>query len=321
MRRTISLLFGVVGAFLSLSLAAHGKDFPTRPVTLIVGYAPGGGTDLVARNVAEVLSRKWGQKVLVENRPGATGSIGIRALKNAAPDGYTLAVWTDSDVGNSAVQDNLGYDLVKDFDHISQLSAGATVLVVNKAVPISSFNDYVKFAKENPGKLNFAVVQGGGMHLDTLRINAAAKVDTAIIGYPGTGPGLTDVVGGHADALLLPIGPAVPHLKSGAVRAIAVGSTTRWPGLPDVPSLSETIPGLDSTFFHGLVGPKGMPADLKATINAAVQEVLRDAQLANRFETMGFVPTGTSPDEFRDLMAKRLDLSRTAARETGMRKN
>lgn len=321
MGRAIGLIVGLGCALLSLPLVAHGKDFPTRPVSIIVGYAPGGGTDLVARNIAESLSRKWGQKVLVENRPGATGAIGIRALKNAAPDGYTLAVWTDSDVGNSAVQDNLGYDLVQDFDHISQLSAGATVLVVNNKVPIKNFNDYVKYAKQNPGKLNFAVVAGGGMHLDTLRINAAAKVDAAIIGYPGTGPGLTDVVGGHADALLLPIGPAVPHLKSGAVRAIAVGSTTRWPGLPDVQSLSETIPGLDSTFFHGLVGPKGMPADLKASINADVQEALRDAALAKKFELMGFVPTGNSPDEFKKLIAAKLDLSRTAARETGMRKN
>jgi tripartite-type tricarboxylate transporter receptor subunit TctC len=321
MGRTIGRLLGLWCALLSLPLAAYGKDFPTRPVTIIVGYAPGGGTDLVARNIAEGLSRKWGHKVLVENRPGATGAIGIRALKNAAPDGYTLAVWTDSDVGNSAVQDNLGYDLVQDFDQISQLSAGATVLVVNNNVPVKDFGEYVTYAKQNPGKLNFAVVSGGGMHLDTLRINAAAKVEATIIGYPGTGPGLTDVVGGHADALLLPIGPAVPHLKSGAVRAIAVGSLTRWPGLPDVPSLAETIPGLDSTFFHGLVGPKGMPAELKASINADVQEVLRDAQIAKKFETMGFVPTGTSPDEFRALLANRLDISRTAARETGMRKN
>lgn len=320
MERTVIFLASLLSAVLPQTLAAQ-SNFPTRPVTFIVGYAPGGGTDLVARNIAEALSRKWGQKVLVENRPGATGAIGIRALKGATPDGYTLGVWTDSDVGNSAVQDNLGYDLVKDFDHISQLSSGATVLVVNAGVPIKSFSEYVSYTKQNPGKLNFAVVQGGGMHLDTLRINAAAKVDTAIIGYPGTGPGLTDVVGGHADALLLPIGPAVPHLKSGAVRAIAVGSIKRWPGLPDVPSLSETIPGLDSTFFHGLVGPKGLPAELKAAINAAVQEVLRDEQLGKKFETMGFVPTGNTPDEFRDLLAKRLDLSRTAARETGMRKN
>jgi len=320
MRLTVGLLVGLLSAVLPQTLSAQ-SSFPTRPVTFIVGYAPGGGTDLVARNVAEALSRKWGQKVLVENRPGATGAIGIRALKGAAPDGYTLGVWTDSDVGNSAVQDNLGYDLVKDFDHVSQLSSGATVLVVNANVPIKNFGEYVSYAKQNPGKLNFAVVQGGGMHLDTLRINAAAKVDAAIIGYPGTGPGLTDVVGGHADALLLPIGPAVPHLKSGAVRAIAVGSTTRWPGLPDVPSLAETIPGLDSTFFHGLVGPKGLPPELKAAINSAVQDVLRDEQLGKKFETMGFVPTGNSPDQFRDLLAKRLDLSRTAARETGMRKN
>jgi tripartite-type tricarboxylate transporter receptor subunit TctC len=321
MGRAIGLLFGLWCTLLSLPQAALSADFPNRPVTIIVGYAPGGGTDLVARNIAEGLSRKWGQKVLVENRAGATGAIGIRALKSAAPDGYTLAVWTDSDVGNSAVQDNLGYDLIQDFDHISQLSAGATVLVVNNALPINSFNDYVAYAKKNPGKLNFAVVSGGGMHLDTLRINAAAKVDTAIIGYPGTGPGLTDVVGGHADALLLPIGPAVPHLKSGAVRAIAVGSTTRWLGLPDVPSLAETIPGLDSTFFHGLVGPKGMPAELKASINADVQELLRDAQLGKKFETMGFVPTGNSPDQFKAILAEKLEISRTGARETGMKKN
>lgn len=321
MGRTIGRLLGFWCALLSLPLAAYGKDFPTRPVTIIVGYAPGGGTDLVARNIAEGLSRKWGHRVLVENRPGATGAIGIRTLKNSAPDGYTLAVWTDSDVGNAAVQDGLNYDMVQDFEHISQLSSGATVLVVNNAVPVKTFADYIAYAKQNPGKLNFAVVSGGGMHLDTLRINAAAKVDTAIIGYPGTGPGLTDVVGGHVDALLLPIGPAVPHLKSGAVRAIAVGSLTRWPGLPDVPSLAETIPGLDSTFLHGLVAPKGLSADLKASINADVQEVLRDAQLTKKFEALGFVPTGSSPAEFKEFLAKRLDISRTAARETGMRKD
>lgn len=321
MARAIGLLVGFWCALLSLPIMAQAKDFPNHPVTIIVGYAPGGGTDLVARNIAEGLSRKWGQRVLVENRPGATGAIGIRALKNAQPDGYTLAVWTDSDVGNAAVQDNLGYDMVQDFDHISQLSSGATVLVVNNGLPIKSFPDYIKYTKANPGKLNFAVVSGGGMHLDTLRINAAAKVDTAIIGYPGTAPGLTDVVGGHVDALLLPIGPAVPHLKSGAVRAIAVGSQTRWPGLPDVPSLAETIPGLDSTFFHGLVGPKGLPAELKASINADVQEVLRDPQLGKKFETLGFVPTGSKPEEFKAFLAKRLEVSRVEARATGMRKD
>jgi len=321
MARGIGLVVGLGCALLATPFAASAKDFPTKPVTIIVGYAPGGGTDLVARNIAESLSRKWGQRVLVENRPGATGAIGIRALRNAAPDGYTLAVWTDSDVGNAAVQDNLGYDMVQDFDHISQLSSGATVLVVNNNLPIKSFSDYIQYTKANPGKLNFAVVSGGGMHLDTLRINAAAKVDTAIIGYPGTGPGLTDVVGGHVDALLLPIGPAVPHLKSGAVRAIAVGSKTRWPGLPDVPSLAETIPGLDSTFFHGLVGPKGLPPELKASINADVQEALRDPQLGKKFETLGFVPTGSAPDEFKAYLAKRLEVSRVEARATGMRKD
>ncbi len=320
MKLIVSLLVGLCSSLLTFSLAAHGKEYPTRPVTFIVGYAPGGGTDLVARNVAEALSRKWGQKVLVENRPGATGSIGVRALKNAAPDGYTLAVWTDSDVGNSAVQDNLGYDLVKDFDHITQLSSGATVLVVNPSVPIKSFPEWVSYSKQNPGKLNFAVVTGGGMHLDSLRINAAAGVETAIIGYPGTGPGLTDVIAGHSDALLLPLGPALPHIKGGKVRALAVGSNARWPGLADVPSLSETIPGLDSIFFHGLVGPKGLPADLKAAINSAAIEVLQTPELRAKFEAMGFVPTTNSPDEFTAVIAKKLEASRAAALATGLKK-
>ncbi|GGE51655.1 MFS transporter [Agaricicola taiwanensis] len=320
MKRTVGLFLGLGAALLSLAPAAQGSEFPTRPVTLIVGYAPGGGTDLVARNVAEVLSRKWGQKVLVENRPGATGSIGIRALKNAAPDGYTLAVWTDSDVGNSAVQDNLGYDLVEDFDHISQLSAGSTILVSNPSVPIKTFGDYVDYAKKNPGELNFAVVTGGGMHLDSLRINAAAGVETAIIGYPGSGPALTDVIAGHADALLLPLGPALPHVKGGALQALAIGGTKRWPGLSDVQTLSETVPGLESTFFHGLVGPKGLPDDLKASINAAVQDALADPKLGAQFEAQGFIPSGNSPEEFKAVIAEKLETSRTAAVKTGLKK-
>jgi len=321
MARGLGLLVSFACAILTLPTMAQAADFPDRPVRLLVGYAPGGGTDLVARYIADGLSKKWGSRVLVENRAGATGAIAIRTLKNAAPDGYTLAVWTDSDVGNAAIHDDLGYDMVKDFDQISQLSAGATVLVVNNKLPIKNFAEYIQYTHENPGKLNFAVVTGGGMHLDTLRINAAAKAKTAIIGYPGTAPGLTDVVGGHVDAMLLPIGPAVSYLKSGAVRAVAVGSTTRWPGLPDVPSLAETIPGLDSTFFHGLVGPKGLPADLKARINADVQEALQDPQLRKNFEILGFVPTGSSPDEFKAFLAKRLEVSRVEARATGMRKD
>ncbi|ANN77853.1 Bug family tripartite tricarboxylate transporter substrate binding protein [Bordetella flabilis] len=312
------------GLWTAISLllpAAQGAEFPTRPVTLIVGYAPGGGTDIVARSLAEVFSRKWGQQVIVRNRPGGTGVLGIRDLKSAAPDGYTLGVWTDSDVGNSAVRDDLDYDLVKDFDHIGQIAAGGTVLVVNPSLPIKSFSDFTSYAKQNPGKLNFAVVSGGGMHLDSLRIEAAAGVKTTIIGYPGTGPALTDVIAGHVDALVLPLGVALPYVKSGAVRIVAVGSTTRWPGLPDVQTLSEAIPGLESTFFYGLVGPKGMSADLKATLNAALQEALRDPKLGEKFLSMGFIPTGNSPSEFKAVIAKKLATSRTAAEQTGLKKS
>ncbi|ARP81349.1 hypothetical protein CAL12_11195 [Bordetella genomosp. 8] len=301
--------------------AAHAGEFPSRPVTLIVGYAPGGGTDTVARSVAEVLSRKWGQQVIVKNRPGGTGVIGIRDLKGAAPDGYTLGIWTDSDIGNAAVRDDLGYDLVKDFDHIGQIASGGTVLVVNPSVPIKTFADFVAYAKKNPGKLNFAVVSGGGMHLDSLRIQDAAGVKTTIIGYPGTGPALTDLIAGHVDMLVLPLGVALPYIKSGSARAIAVGSTTRWAGLSDVQTLSEAVPGLESTFFYGLVGPKGMPDSLKTTLNSALMDALRDPKLGEKFLSMGFIPTGNSPSEFKAVIAKKLEVSRTAAEQTGLKQS
>ena len=321
MKLITSLSVGLWSALLALSSGAHASEYPTRPVTFIVGYAPGGGTDIVARSVAEVLARKWGQSVIVRNRPGGTGVIGIRDLKGAAPDGYTLGIWTDSDVGNAAVRDDLGYDLVKDFDHVSQLAAGGTVLVVNPSLPVKTFGDFVAYAKQNPGKVNFAVVSGGGMHLDSLRIEAAAGIKSTIIGYPGTGPALSDVVAGHSDALVLPLGAALPFIKSKGVRILAVGSGTRWPGLPEVQTLSESIPGLESTFFYGMVGPKGMPENLKADINAAVKEVLQDPGLGAKFESMGFIPTGNSPSEFKKVIATKLNASRIAAEQTGLKQS
>ena len=308
-------------AWLTLSMSsALSADFPDRPVTIIVGYNAGGGTDIVARTIAEALSKRWGQRVLVENRPGAQGSIGVRALKAASGDGYTLGVWSTSDVGNAAIQDKLGYDLVQDFEHVSQLAAGATVLAVKAALPAQDFAEYVAYATAHKGQLNVAVVSGGDLHLDTVRINRAAKIETAIIGYPGTAPGLTDVVAGHSDAILLPLAPAIPHIKSGAIRAIAVGSLQRSPALPDVKALAETIPGLESTFFYGMVAPKGTPAAILTKISAAVNEAIGEPELQKKFEALGFAASASSPEAFKTMVAKKLEVSRDIAREAGMRR-
>jgi tripartite-type tricarboxylate transporter receptor subunit TctC len=253
-----SLLPALAAVLVGLSSpSAIAQQYPNKTVTVIVGYNAGGGTDTIARLVADSLSKKWNQQVIVANKPGAAGAIGVRTLKTSAPDGYTLGMWSTSDVGNAAVQTGLNYDLLTDFTPISQSASGATVLVVNKNLPIKSFVDYSKYGKDNPGKLNVAVVTGGDLHLDTIRINVAAGIKTALIDYPGTAPGLTDVVAGHSDAMLLPIGPAKPHIESGALVPIAVGSKERSELLPHVPSMSETLPGFTSTFFYGLAGPKG----------------------------------------------------------------
>lgn len=302
------------------SPSAIAQQFPDRTVTMIVGYNAGGGTDTIARLVADSLSRKWNQQVIVANKPGAAGAIGVRTLKTSTPDGYTLGMWSTSDVGNAAVQSGLNYDLLTDFAPISQSASGATVLVVNKNLPIKTFADYIKYGKENPGKLNVSVVTGGDLHLDTIRINVAAGIKTALIDYPGTAPGLTDVVAGHSDAILLPIGPAKPHIESGALIPIAVGSKERSELLPNVPSMSEVIPGLTSTFFYGLAAPKGTPPDIVAKINAAVKAGLDEPALKEKLASLGFKPEGSTPEEFRDMIAQKLKFSREAAALAGMTK-
>jgi tripartite-type tricarboxylate transporter receptor subunit TctC len=312
----------LAGALLLLApQQAAAQQYPDRTVTIVVGFNAGGGTDTIARTLADSLTKQWGKQVIVENRPGAQGAIGVRTLKGAAPDGYTLGMWSTSDVGNAAVQDKLGYDLVDDFVQISQVASGATVLVVNSKLPINSLADYIGYAKKNPEKLNVSVVSGGDLHLDTIRINVAADIKTALIGYPGTAPGLTDVVGGHTDAILLPIGPAKPHIQSGALRAIAVGSNARSELLPDVAPMSDTLPGFLSTFFYGLAAPKGTPADIVAKINAGVQEAVRQPTFREKLVSLGFQAEGTSPQQYREILTEKLKSSRQAATLAGMRKS
>lgn len=309
---------GAVLAGLSpLSSAADG--YPDHTVSILVGYNPGGGTDTIARTVADSLSKQWNQQVIVENRPGAQGAIGVRTLKSAKPDGYTLGMWSTSDVGNAAVQDGLDYDLLADFVPISQVAYGATVLVVNSnKVPAKTLPEYIEYAKAHPGELNVSVVTGGDLHLDTIRINKAAGIETALIGYPGTAPGLTDVVGGHTDAMLLPIGPAKPHIESGVLTPIAVGSKTRSKLLPDVATMSETLPDFTSTFFYGMAAPKGTPDKIIANINAALQNALTAPELKDKLFKLGFTTEGTSPSEYREIIAQKIKNSREAAIIAGM---
>ena len=304
-----------------LSPGAIAQQYPNRPVTLIVGYNAGGGTDTIARLVAESLSKQWNQQVVVANKPGAAGAIGVRTLKTSAPDGYTLGMWSTSDVGNAAIETGLDYNLLTDFTPISETASGPTVLVVNKNLPIKSFADYIKYGKDNPDKLNVAVVAGGDLHLDTVRINVAAGIKTALIHYPGTAPGLRDVVAGHSDAILLPIGPAKPYIESGALVPLAVGSKERSELLPNVPPMSDFLPGFTSTFFYGLAGPKGMPPDVVAKINAAVKAGLEEPAMKEKLKSLGFKAEGSTPEEFSAMVAQKLKFSREAAALAGMNKS
>ena len=293
--------------------SATAADYPNRVVTLIVNYAIGGGTDIIARFLAAKLSERWSFRVIVENHPGASGALGAEKLARAAPDGYTLGMLCIPDTVNSGIRTNLRYDIVKDFAPITHVAVGTNVLVVNPKLPVNTLQDFINYAKKKPGELNMAILTDTSMHLDTVRINKAAGITMGMVSYNGSGPALSDVMGGHVDANLVPLTPAIPQIKSGFLRGLAVTSAERSPFLPEIPTVSETIPGFASDVWYGIAAPKNTPKDIVAKINRDLGDILKDPETVEKFKTMGLTPTHNSPEEFAAEIASSVELWHSVA--------
>ncbi len=303
------LRYWILAIVLSTS-SALAQTYPNRPVRLIVPFAAGGSTDIIARTVGQKLNEMWNQPVLVDNRPGGNTVIGTEAVARAAPDGYTLLVTPAPFTIVPSLIAKLPYDPGKDFEPITLINTTPLVVVVHPGVPAKSIKELIALAKAKPGALNFGSSgSGGSNHLAGELFNAMAGVKMVHIPYKGNAPALTDLVGGHVDVIFNGLTSAMPLIKSEKLRALAVTSINRAGALPDMPTLDELgLKGFQAVAWNGLTAPARTPKDVVARINADVLKVVRSPELVERLKAEGSDPVGNSPDQYaaflRDEIAK-----------------
>ena len=290
-----ALVAALIGAPLSQTRA---QDYPTRPITLIVPYPPGGGVDLIGRLVAQRLSAALGQQVVVENRGGAGGMIGTRDLAKAAPDGYTLGVM----LTGMSLSPNAGYDVNKDFSPIGLIASTPVLIVASPAFPAKTLADVIALAKKEPGKLSAGTPPAPTINFFAAKLfNLTAGVDITTVAYKGTGPLTNDVLGNQVPLGFDTIPAAVSNVKAGQLRAIAVTGATRSAALPDVPTAAESdLPGFDAVQYYGLTAPAGVPRAIVDRLNKELRTMLAADDFKKRLITVGDDPAPCTPEQYAE---------------------
>src|SRR2546426_2601023 len=296
------------------------QQYPTKPVKIIVPFAPGGGFDLIARLVARRLSTTLGQQFIVENKPGAGGSIGFRSGVKSPPDGYTLTLISSSYAINSSLY-RLDYDPVADITPVIEISHGAFLVVVHPSLAAGNLDELIALAKSKPGQINFATGgQGTNTHLAAELLASMAGIKITVVHYKGVGPALTDTIGGQTNAMITTSAAALPHVKAGRVRVPSGTPSTRIRALPDISTVAESgVPGYEVVSWYGLIGPKGIPRPIVDRLNAEVSKALKLKETAERFEGDGHSPAGGSPEQLLATIEKEIVLWRKVVSDTGVK--
>jgi tripartite-type tricarboxylate transporter receptor subunit TctC len=291
----------VVALSLALAGAAFAQEYPSRPITLVVPYAAGGGNDVMARIVAEKMSKSLGQQVVIENKGGAGGSIATRQIAKAAPDGYTLGLGGTGTLAiNPTLYPNAGYDPRRDFTPVGLIATSALVVLVHPSVEAKSIGELIALAKREPGKLNYASAgSGSGIHLGSELLAHMAGIKLTHIPYKGSSPALTDLLGGHVAIYLSSLPPAIALVREGKVRALAVTGPARSPIFPDLPTVAEAaLPGYEAVLHYGIVAPAGTPRAIIEKLNAAMRAALAEPDVRERIIADGAEPLPTTPAEY-----------------------
>jgi len=302
-RRTFSAAIASLG--IPLPLIARAQDaFPSKPIRIVCPFAPGGGSDFIARVASNLLSKSLGQSAIVDNRPGAGGTLGTEYALHTPADGYTLLLIAGSYTVNPSLY-KLRFDPVADMTPVIQLSKGAYVVCINpNKVQARNLEELLAYGRQNPGKLTFASAGNGShLHIVTEYMFGMAKVKATHVPYKGTGPAVTDLVAGNVDMLVAGTEALMPHVKSGRLRALAVTTAQRLPAYPDIPSVAESgLREYDVVAWHGLIAPKGVPPAVIAKINGALNSGLKAPELVAQLEPTGVSPAGGTPEQFGDLI-------------------
>ena len=279
----------------------HAQSWPQKPVRVIVPFAPGGASDLMPRLVGEKLTSMWGQPVLIENRPGAAGNIGMEAGARAAPDGYTLVAAPNGNlVVNPHMYSRLAYDVFKDLAPVTRIAAVQNVLVVHPDVPAKTVKELVTLAREKPGTLNFASPGNGSQaHVAVELLKLELGLDLVHVPYQGVDPAMKDLLGGRINLMLAQVPAALPHIKGGKLRALGVAASAPLAALPEVPTLASAagLPGFEAVSWYALMAPAGTPREVIAKIHGDVAKALQMADVRERLAGMGAEPSGESPAE------------------------
>lgn len=274
--------------------------YPDHPIRIVVPVAPGGGNDIVARMLARRLSDRWGQPVVVDNRPGASTAIGSEIVARASPDGYTIMLCSVSFAINAAARAKLPFDPIRDFAPITQVARVPQIVVVNPSLAAASLKEFIALAKAKPGQINYASAgNGSSTHLAMELLMEMTGISLNHVPYKGTAPGLTDVIAGHVQVTFNAIPPSLPHVKSGKVRALGVANPRRFPTLPDVPTFDEAgLPGYTFSSWFGILAPARTPREILLKLNAELVRIIRDPEINKTFIELGIDPLGTSPEQF-----------------------
>src|SRR5438552_343533 len=299
---------------------ASPQPYPVKPVKLIVPFAPGGGNDVIGRFIAQKLTTTLGQQVVVENRAGAGGLVGVEAGIRAAPDGYTLTFLPSSYTAYPSIY-KLRFDPIGDLAPITQISEGPLLVVVHPALPAKTVQELIALAKSKPQGLNFASPGlGTTLQLATELFATMAAIKLHHVPYKGTGPALTDTIAGQTDLYFSGISTALPHVRSGRLRAIAVTTARRVPAAAEVPTVAESgVPGYEVAVWYGLAGPKGLPRAIVDRIGGDVTFALRSKEVEEHLQGEGLAPTGGTPEQFLARIKKEIEMWRKVVNDAGIK--
>jgi tripartite-type tricarboxylate transporter receptor subunit TctC len=303
-RRQFLHLAAGAAALPAVSRIAMAQTYPTRPVRLIVGYAPAGGADITARLIGQSLSERLGQQFVIENRPGASSNIATEAVVRAPADGYTLLLVVVANAVNATLYDKLNFNFIRDIAPVASIMRVPNVVKVNSSFPTKNLPEFIAHAKANPGKINMASGGNGTMaHLAGELFKMMAGVNMVHVPYRGAGPALTDLLGGQVQVLFETVPSSIEHIKAGKLRALAVTSATRSETLPDVPPVGDFLSGYDATSWYGVGAPKSTPAEIVAVLNKEINAALAEPKMTARLADLGGMALPGSPSDFAKLIA------------------
>ncbi len=298
-RRSAMVLIAMGISALASVGGAAALDYPTRPVRFVVGYPPGGATDILARLIGQRLSEKLGQQFVIENKPGAGNNIGTEAVVNAEPDGYTVLLINPANYINASLYPNLKFNFIRDIAPVASFTRVPNVMTVAPTVPAKTVTEFIAYVKANPGKVNMASSGNGtSVHLSGEMFMAMSDTKMQHVPYRGAAPAITDMLGGQVQVIFDNMPSIIQHIRAGSLRALAVTTAVRSPQLPDVPTVAETVPGYEASALFGMGAPKKTPPEIVEKLNREINAVLAEPEMKKRLVELGGEPLAGTPDAF-----------------------